>query len=442
MDVRPSRQLCFPPFRLDPDNAALWRGTKAVHLTPKAFGVLQCLVERHGQLVTKDLLLESVWPGTVVGDAVLKVCVREIRKAVGDRVGAPRFVATVHRRGYRFIAGVTDSDPRPERPGASESPVGAGPATGSRYRGPAHLVGRESALDRLQRGIEAAWRGTRQIVFVTGEPGIGKTGVVDAFLERVSIDPRVWIAHGQCVETYGTPEPYLPVLDALGRLCREAGGEWLVNLLRRHAPTWLAQMPWLLDSADRAALERDLLGATRERMLREMAEAVEALTAEAPLVLVLEDLHWSDTATVDLLSLLARRPQPARLLLIGTYRPVDLIVRQHPLKDLKLELQAAGRCQELSLELLGQAAVADYLRDRFVENAFPPGLAQVINRRTEGNPLFMVSVLDDLVARGLIALADDRWDLRAALPEVEVSVPESLRQMIERRIEQLSADER
>src|SRR6266852_293987 len=443
MDVRPSRQLRFPPFRLDPDNACLWRGTKAVRLTPKAFAVLQCLAERHGQLVTKDVLLESVWPGTAVGDAVLKVCVREIRKALGDRVGAPRFVATVHRRGYRFIAGVTDSDPRPERDGVSErSPVGSGPTSGSRYRGPAHFVGRESALDRLQRRIEAAWPGTRQIVFVTGEPGIGKTGVVEAFLERVTADPRVWIAHGQCVETYGTPEPYLPVLDAFGRLCREGGGDWLVTLLRRHAPTWLVQMPWLLDSADREALQRELLGATRERMLREMAEAVEALTADAPLVLVLEDLHWSDAATVDLVSLLARRPQPARLFLIGTYRPVDLIVGQHPLKEVKLELQAAGRCQELSLELLGEAAVAAYLRERFAHNAFPSGLAQVINRRTEGNPLFMVSVVDDFVGRGLIARSDDRWELRARLEEVEVSVPESLRQMIERRIEQLGGEAR
>jgi len=178
MDVRRSRQLRFPPFRLDRDDACLWRGTKAVRLTPKAFAVLQCLAERHGQLVTKDFLLESVWPETVVGDAVLKVCVREIRRALGDRVGAPRFVATVHRRGYRFIAGVTDSEPGPEGDAASErSPVGSPPTGGGfRYRGPAHLVGREPALDRLQRGIEAAWRGTRQIVFVTGEPGIGKTG--------------------------------------------------------------------------------------------------------------------------------------------------------------------------------------------------------------------------------------------------------------------------
>jgi len=444
MEVRRSRQLRFPPFRLDRDDACLWRGTKAVRLTPKAFAVLQCLAERHGQLVTKDFLLESLWPETVVGDAVLKVCVREIRRALGDRVGAPRFVATVHRRGYRFIAGVTDSEPRPERDGASErSPVGSTPTGGGfRYRGPAHLVGREPALDRLQRGIEAAWRGTRQIVFVTGEPGIGKTGVVGTFLERVTIDPRVWIAHGQCVETYGAPEPYLPVLDAFGRLCREGGGDWLVTLLRKHAPTWLAQMPWLLDRTDRDALQRELLGATRERMLREMAEAVEALTAEAPLVLVLEDLHWSDTATVDLVSLLARRQEPARLLLIGTYRPVDVIGSQHPLEHVRLELHTRGCSQELSLEPLSEAQVADYLRERFAGHAFPAELARVINRRTEGNPLFMVSVVEDLVARGLIVMRDGRWELHAVLEEVEVGVPENLREMIERRVRQLGEDER
>src|SRR5262245_747639 len=442
MDVKPPRQLRFSPFRLDPDNACLWRGTKAIHLTPKAFAVLQCLVERHGQLVTKNFLLESVWAGTIVGDAVLKVCVREIRKALGDRAGAPRFVGTIHRRGYRFLADVTDIDPRPARGGAFESSNTLGPPSGFRYRGPTHLVGRESALDRLQRGLEAAWRGTRQIVFLPGEPGIGKTAVVEAFLERVAEDPRVWIAHGQCVETYGTPEPYLPMLQALGRLCRESGGEWLISLLRKHAPTWLAQMPWLLDSAERDAMQPELLGATRERMLREMAEAIEAVTAEAPLVLVLEDLHWSDTATVDLVSLLARRQEPARLLLIGTYRPVDVLVSRHPLRDVSSDLHARGRCQELSLELLGETDIAAYLRARFAGHEFPSELAGVVHHRTEGNPYFMVSIIEDLVTRELIASRDGRWELRAALQDVEQSVPQSLRQAIERRIGQLDEAER
>src|SRR5262249_21890136 len=159
---------------------------------------------------------------------------------------APRFVDTIHRRGYRFIASVTPGDDPPPSgqtrpsPPRSESPVGPR----SRPRGPAHLVGRASVLDRLQAFLDAAWRGTRQIVFITGESGIGKTGVIEAFLEKVT-DPRVLVAQGQCVETHGTGEPYLAMLDALGRLGRAREGRALIDVLRGHAPTWLVQLPWL-----------------------------------------------------------------------------------------------------------------------------------------------------------------------------------------------------
>jgi predicted ATPase len=96
----------------------------------------------------------------------------------------------------------------------------------------------------------------------------------------------------------------------------------------------------------------------------------------------------------------------------------------------------------LSLELLSEAAVADYLRDRFAGHVFPSELARVLTQRSEGNPLFMVSVVEDLIARGVIVMRDGRWALRAEIEEVEVSVPESLRQMIERRMGQLAEDER
>ena len=197
-----ARQLRFASFRLDAANACLWRGAKAIHLAPKAFAVLQYLAARPGQLVTKNALLEALWPGTVVGDAVLKVSVREIRKALGDRAAKPRIIATVHRLGYRFVADVADAEGEiaSARPPLAEPPP---LSRAARYRGPAHLVGREPVLDHLQTWFEAAWRGSRQVVFVVGEPGIGKTAVVDAFLERTGANPRVWIGRGQCVEMYG-----------------------------------------------------------------------------------------------------------------------------------------------------------------------------------------------------------------------------------------------
>jgi predicted ATPase len=155
-------------------------------------------------------------------------------------------------------------------------------------------VGREAVLARLHAAWAQARQGWRQVCFVTGEAGIGKTAVVEAFAAQVATAPGVWLAQGQCVEHYGTREAYLPVLEALGQRVRAPGGARLVALLRQQAPTWLVQLPWLLTDADRAQFPHELQGTTRERMLRELAEVLETLTAETPLVLVLEDLHWSD----------------------------------------------------------------------------------------------------------------------------------------------------
>src|SRR5262245_35574920 len=145
----------------------------------------------------------------------------------------------------------------------------------------------------------------------------------------------MWIGQGQCIEHYGAGEGYLPLLDALGRVCRQPGGDRLIALLHQHAPTWLVQMPALLTATELEALQRKTAGATRERMLRELAEAVEAVTVERPLVLWLEDLHWGDVSTLDWLAFVARRRERARLLVLGTYRPVEVIVREHPLQELK-----------------------------------------------------------------------------------------------------------
>ena len=169
----------------------------------------------------------------------------------------------------------------------------------SSWLSPVDLVGREAELNQLLGRLEKALQGERQVVFVTGEAGIGKTTLVEAFLDQIASREEVWIGQGQCIEHYGAGEAYLPVLEALGRLCRESGGARLIEHLHQHAPTWLVQMPALLDPTELETLQRKGRGATRERMLREMAEAIEALTQERLLVLRLEDLHWSDLSTLD-----------------------------------------------------------------------------------------------------------------------------------------------
>jgi predicted ATPase len=171
------------------------------------------------------------------------------------------------------------------------------------------VVEREEALSRMGSWLQKMLGAERQIIFVTGEAGIGKTALVDTFARSIASDRSIRIGRGQCLEQYGTGEAYLPVLEAVGRLCREQRP--VVEVLRNHAPMWLLQMPSLVSASDRESITREVSGATRERMLREMGDALETLTAERPLVLILEDLQWSDYSTLDLISYLARQPETA-----------------------------------------------------------------------------------------------------------------------------------
>ena len=106
----------------------------------------------------------------------------------------------------------------------------------------------------------------RQVVFITGEVGLGKTTLLEVFLEGVSDDGALWVGRGQCLEHYGAGEAYLPVLEALGQLCRGPDGQTLLTLLVQQAPSWIVQMPWLIDDATLKALQRRVMGVTRERM--------------------------------------------------------------------------------------------------------------------------------------------------------------------------------
>jgi DNA-binding winged helix-turn-helix (wHTH) protein/predicted ATPase len=434
--VSTGTSLFFPSFRFDPVNEQLWRGAEIISLRRKTFAVLRYLLEHPGQLVTKEQLLEAVWPGTYVSEAMPTICVRELRKALSDEVKTPQFIETVHGRGYRFIAPITTTPPMQNVQLRRQNDSSLRAAS---TRHPVFtLVGREAELEHLHRWLGKVLNGERQIVFVTGEPGIGKTTIVEAFLGQIGME-EVRIGRGQCIEHYGAGEAYMPVLEALGRLCREPEGEQLTALLGQYAPSWLAQMPALLSTADLETLQRKVQGVTRERMLREMAEAVEALTAERPLILCLEDLHWSDVSTLELLAVLARRHETARLLVLGTYRPVEMLGNEHPLRTVKQELQLHQQCEELRLGFLTEQNVAEYLVSRLAVatpgRAFLQRLARTIHQRTEGNPLFVVNVVDYMTAQGM---QDDAGETR---PTVQIEVPERIQQMIEKQLDRLSPEE-
>jgi predicted ATPase len=192
-------------------------------------------------------------------------------------------------------------------------------------------------------------------------------------------------------------------LEALGRLQQEPGGEQLIAILRRYAPTWLVQLPSLVGDTELEALQRKVQGATRERMLREMADAAVALTAEQGLVLVCEDLQWCDHSSLALLAYAAQRRERARLLVIGTYRPAEVAERGHPLRMIIQELQGRGLCEGLHLAPLTVNAVEQYMRERLAGKAFPVELPQLVYRRTNGNALFMVNVTSTACSRSSLS---------------------------------------
>ncbi len=417
--------VVFGEFRFDLSVERLWRGGDELPLRPKAAGVLRELIGHAGEIVTKRRLFETVWSDVIVGDAVLAVCINELRQLLGDDAQRPRYIATAHRRGYRFVASVTS----------------AAPTAGGIPRSAAPFVGRDAELATLGEWWELALSGRRQVVFVAGEAGIGKTTLVDVFIEGLHSDDGVLVGRGQCVEGFGEGEPYLPLLEALGQLCLGPDGARVLGVLDTHAPAWLLQMPGLVEKGDLDALRLRTAGAPRERMLRELADAVEALTTTRPLVVVCEDLQAGDRSTVELLGYLAGRRPRARLLVVGTYRPAEVVLRDHPLRRVVQELRGRRRCRFLPLELLSGAAVEDYLVRRLAPGRPAPALVADITGRTDGNALFLVTLVDYLVTRGLL-VGEEGGEVRCRDPESLFGVPDSVRQMIDRQIEELDPEDR
>jgi DNA-binding SARP family transcriptional activator len=294
-------------------------------------------------------------------------------------------------------------------------------------------AGREPELMRLRAALERARSGGRAGVLAWGEPGVGKSTLVDAFLQHAS--PAV-AGVGQCLAQRGPGEPYMPVLEALGELARGPAGDAVVAALARRAPTWLVELPWLLGEGDDAeAVRQRAQGSTRSRMLREMLEALDAVCASAPVVLVLEDLHWADDSTLDLVAALLRRREPARLLLLGTYRSEGA----PPVVELAHELGVRGLCEQLPVGRLEPAAVAAHLEARFPSAPLPGGLAEALARRSGGNPLFMRNLLEHWLAEGTLAESAGAVSLTRPAAALEAGVPPTLHAHIRDQLERLPA---
>ena len=413
--------LCFVEFELDESNACLSRNGQAVALAPTPFTLLCALARQPGSLVTKDALLDAVWGHRFVSDSVLKTAISDLRKVLGDDPRHPRFIETVSRRGYRFIAPPSS---------ALSIPPASATVTATGTPSSPSFIGRTDEVARLQRAWERANGGQRAVVWLAGEPGIGKTTLIEHFLTGLG---DIACARGHCVEHYGVGEPYLPVLEALADLCRT--DPTLPALMRAVAPTWLLQLPWLSTTQEKDALRRELAGVGPDRMLREMGELLDRYTEQRPLMLVTEDLHWSDRATVQLINYVARRRGRTRLMWLSSFRLAEVVALDHPLSSLRHELRLQRLCEEVVLDPFSETEVAAYIALRSTSLARDETFVRALHERTDGVPLFVSSITSEVMDP-----KDDKATIEARL--ADLAVPENLATIIDHYIARLGPEQR
>ncbi len=300
------------------------------------------------------------------------------------------------------------------------------------------MVGRAEQEASFLEVFRTAAAGQGRLVCVTGEPGIGKTTLVEGFLrDLAAAGESLFVARGRCSERLAGTEAYLPLLEALESLLRGPNGDQVSRVMKLVAPSWYFRTaPLVSDDSGAATLIADAKASSQERMKRELVAFLAELSRTAPVILFFDDLHWADVSTVDALAYVGARGDGLRLLTVATYRPSELLLRDHPFVGVKRELQARGACTEIALGFLTIDDVADYLEQNLPGHALPTELAQFVHAKTEGNALFMVNLIAYL--RAVEAIVErDGWRLVRPLSELEQEMPESIRSMIERKIDQL-----
>ena len=305
-----------------------------------------------------------------------------------------------------------------------------------------HTVGRKSERAELVSAFEAAASGGGSLLCISGEPGIGKTTLVEDVLAELETEAGgPTIGRGRCSERLAGTEAYLPLLEALESLLGGDSSGWVARLMRLVAPTWFVQVaPLAADDASDARLTAEIKDASQERMKRELDSFVQEVSRLRPLVLFLDDLHWADVSTVDMLAYLGSRLGSTSMLLIATYRGEEMT--GHPFVKLRLDLQGRGLCRELQLGFLVEEAVARYLALEFPNHRFPGELSRIIHARSEGSPLFMADLVRSLRSRDIIIERHGGWNLAQPVTDIVDELPESIRSVIERKIGQLADADR
>lgn len=432
----------FENFELDLDTFELRSRGQAIHMEPQVFSVLAHLVKHRDRVVSKIELLDEVWLDRFVSESALTSRIQAARRACGDSGREQRVIRTRHGRGYRFVADVVeDGDTQPAVRGPSQDRVPPRADDPPATDGPAQnrVIGRDLELETIDAVIGGIATGSGAAIFVSGRAGFGKSTLVEAALERSDTDGDLTIVRAQCRARKGVSEPYVALLEAIGRLGREHGAP-VAEALERVAPLWLMQLPSLVDTADIEALERRTLGGTPYRMLREGVDFFHQLGRSHRLVLVIEDLHWADPSTLEVVEWLADSAPTNDLVLIATHRPAD--VEAPDLLAILARLTTNTTIHRVPLHALDAQSVRDLAAERLEATSIADDLATILSEHSGGNPLFITEEVDSWLRSDSVVIDHGHVQAAVGVQSLAAAIPEGLGQLIQLSIDGLDPDDR
>ena len=306
-----------------------------------------------------------------------------------------------------------------------------------------NTVGRSAERAALRRALVRVKEGRSAVVAVTGEPGIGKSSLTDDFLSdaAASGDAPI-VARGRCSERLAGSEAYLPIFEALDHLLRRGSGVSVETIMKTVAPTWYVQVATSTEHPSIVDLRNEAQAVSQERMKREIGALLHDLSRARPLVLFLEDVHWADISTIDILNYIAGRFADMRVLVLVTYRPSEMALASNQFVHVGAELRSRGLFEEIGLGFLDRQDVERYLALQFPEHRFPQEFGAFVHAKTEGSPLFMADLVRYLHDSGSIAKENGRWVVTRPMTDLPRDLPESVRSMIARKIAQLDERDR
>ena len=298
------------------------------------------------------------------------------------------------------------------------------------------FVGRETELRGLQTAFDNAMSGSGSLAMVVGEPGIGKTAFCEQLATYVTLRGGKTLV-GHRYEEGSLSLPYLAFVEAMRSYVLARPPEQL----KEELGTGAAEVARIVSEVrERIQVEPRASGDPEDdrwRLLQAVTSFLRSASSTQPILLILEDLHWADRGTLDLLTHLARNLSGSRLMVVGTYRDIE-VDRAHPLSSALAELRRAGEFARVLLRGLTVDEVHRMIKIISGEEV-PWGFAEAIHRQTEGNPLFIQELLRYVVEEGLVTRQGGRWQ-RAGDTPLEMSIPEGPRDVIGRRLSRLSPE--